>query len=159
MRKLCEPDADGCYIVGTNNNILVYFQLCLVCLCGLIDVVYPSDTFNNFRYVSLLCHLPPPPLPPPPDSKRELSSLISLSVIVSLHKVTVVFHTCFCLSYLLKSFMLSNLFCPRFCFLLSSFLFSFLFCHLVVYFGASGLFVAWVASDSIPLHWMARFAH
>lgn len=91
MRKLCEPDADGCYIVGTNNNILVYFQLCLVCLCGLIDVVYPSDTFNNFRYVSLLCHLPPPPLPPPPDSKRELSSLISLSVIVSLHKIAVVF--------------------------------------------------------------------
>lgn len=47
LENYVSQEANGCYIVGT--NILVLFQLYLVCLCGLPDVVSPNDTFNNYR--------------------------------------------------------------------------------------------------------------
>lgn len=52
-----------------------------VCFCGLTDVVYPNETFNNCRYASVLCRLPTPPWPAA-ESKTELSPLLfSLSTV------------------------------------------------------------------------------
>lgn len=47
LENYVSQEANGCYIVGT--NMLVFFQLYLVCLCGLTDVVSPNDMFNNYR--------------------------------------------------------------------------------------------------------------
>lgn len=112
--------------------------------------------------VSLLCHLPTPPAPPPSpptESKTELSSLISWSVIVCLYRVAIAFWACFCFWSLFQPFTLSNLFCPELYSLPFSFLCSSFSYHLVAYFGTSGLFVFWVANYSIPFRWMAWFTH
>lgn len=47
-------EANGWYIIDT-QQICVLFHLSLACLCGLMCVVCPNDTLNNYSCVSLLC--------------------------------------------------------------------------------------------------------